>query len=522
MKSIFKTENQKMNAILAVLCISFLLLLLLNHENNKIPSFSQTTEIPEGILTPNKIKTSIGTLRFMDGVPTKKTVDLTYDNLDRMRGVDVYLKCMQAASMRHLIRGPQALGADEYNRVMLLQLDSKSLYLTANTSTLYVNPIINLKETGPLVMEVPSEMTGAINDAWFYYVSDIGPFGPDKGEGGKYLLLPPAYDQEVPEGYHVIRSSTYRLWMLMRMSLENGVKSAKDHIVNNLKIYPLKAQGNPKPMVFIDGSGQDFNTIYSNDFHFYEAIHEVIQEEPLDMIDAETRGLLASIGIEKGKSFSPDKRLKRILNDAVLIGNATARSIVWYPRTAGTINHMNGVQMYPDAESAWMRLFTDQNVFFTGEDGHTMNSDARTMLHFPYSGISPAMSVKAPGKGSDYGLLMLDHKKRPFNGKRTYKLRIPPNPPVKDFWALTIYDSQTRSMLQTDQPTPTIGSQLENMKMEEDGSYIIYFGPKAPKGYENNWLQTIPNKSWFVMLRMFGPTEKWIDQTWRPAEIELI
>jgi hypothetical protein len=166
--------------------------------------------------------------------------------------------------------------------------------------------------------------------------------------------------------------------------------------------------------------------------------------------------------------------------------------------------------------------FTGRNVFFNGADGMTMNSDARVMFYYPYTAVTPAMSKPKEGKGSDYGIAYLDSKKKVFDGSKTYKLHLPPNVPVKSFWAVTIYDPQTRSMLQTSQPFPTVGSQDKGFVKNKDGSYDIFFGPKAPKSKEKNWLETIPGKSWFTILRMYGPLKPWINKTWRPGEIELV
>jgi hypothetical protein len=444
-------------------------------ENNKttqdLKSYAQTTEIPEGILTPNQMETSIGTLKFTDGAPLPETVELIYDNLDRMRGVDVFLKCMPAASVRQLMLGPEELGADNFNKVLIMDglLDSKPLFLTGNTSTLYVLPVFNLKRDGATVIEVPKGMLGAFNDAWFRYIQDVGPLGQDKGAGGNYLLLPPDYEGEIPDGYFTVKSPTYRVWTFMRGSIAKGLEVAVKNVKDNLRIYPLAQKDNPPEMEFISGSGKAYNTIHDNDFNFYEHVNAVIQEEPLDMIDAETRGLLASIGIEKGNEFNPDERMKRILTDAVAIGNATARSIVWYPRVSGSVDNMKGIQIYPETNSAWMMGWVDKNVFFNGKDGHTMNSDARTTFYYPYTAVTPAMAVTIPGVGSDYGIAYVDAEKKPFDGAKTYKIHIPANPPAKDFWALTIYDNQTRSQLQTDQKYPTVGSQTEGIKMNEDG-----------------------------------------------------
>jgi hypothetical protein len=188
-------------------------------------TYAQTTKIPEGILTPDQVETSIGMLKFFDGAPLPETAELVYDNLDRMRGVDVFLKCMPAASVRQLMLGPESLGADAYYKVPIFDklMDSKPLFLTGNTSTLYVLPSLNLIETGPMVLEVPPGMLGAFNDAWFRYMQDVGPLGQDKGAGGSYLVLPPDFEGDIPDGYFIVQSPTYRVWTFMRGSIANGI-----------------------------------------------------------------------------------------------------------------------------------------------------------------------------------------------------------------------------------------------------------------------------------------------------------
>jgi hypothetical protein len=467
------------------------------------------------------VKTSIGTLRFLDGAPYPKTAEKVYDYIDTMRGVDAFLKGIPGASLHGLVEGSHSIGAVECHQVVIFDklMDSKSLYLTANTSTMYVLPVLDLKRDGPTVVEAPPNVLGMINNAWFRYVSDIGLAGPDRGKGGKYLVLPPGYKGKVPDGYFVVRSKTYDHWLLIRGSIADGLDAAKKSITDNLRIYPLSKKDNPPKMEWISGSGKAFNTIHANDYTFYEHVNDIIQKEPLEMLDPETRGLFASIGIEKGKPFAPDARMKKILTDAVAIGNAATRSMVWYPRTDGI---MKGIEVYPGQESAWLMGWVDKNVFFTGKDGKTMNSDARTHFHYGYTGVTPAMALTRAGAGSDYGIAYVDSEGEPFDGSETYRLRLPANPPAKDFWALTLYDPQTRSMLQSSQALPTLGSQTKGIKKNKDGSYDIYFGPKAPEGFENNWLATVPGKGWFVALRLYGPLQPWIDQVWRPGEIELV
>lgn len=494
-------------------------------EEPTVGTYSQTTNIPEGILTPDVVETSIGTLNFFDGTPSTETVQLVYDNLDRSRGIDAFLKGVQGASIRELIEGPKSIGADvKFNDILIFEglMDSKQTFLTGNTSTLYIIPTLDLKKNGPMVVEAPPGLLGGFNSAWFEYISDIGVFGPDKGKGGKFLVLPPGYEGEIPTGYFVVKSPTYKVWNFMRVNIADGLEKAVKATKETVKVYPLSMANNIPEMNFINGSNKSFNTVHHNDFSFYEEINKTIQEEPLEMLNPETRGLFASIGIEKGKPFAPDARMKKILTDAVAIGNATIRSIVWSPRTSGSVDNMEGIQIYPDSNSAWMMGFLDKNVFFNGQDKMTMNSDARDFFYYCYTVVTPAMAVSIPGKGSDYGIAFVDADKNAMDGSKTYKVHLPPNVPVNNFWAFTLYDTQTRSQLQTDQTRPSVGSQTDGFKINADGSMDVYFSPKPPKGYENNWLQTIPGKSWFTILRMYGPLEPWLNKTWRPSEVELV
>ena len=310
-------------------------------------------EVLDSISTPDAVETSIGTLKFLDGAPTAETAQKVYDYLDTMRGVDAFLKGMPGASVQALIKGNHQLGAKQAHQVMIMDklMDSKSLFLTGNTSTMYVIPTLDLKRDGPTVFEAPPGMLGAFNDAWFRYMQDIGPAGPDKGKGGKYLVLPPGYEGDIPGGYFVVKSRTYNVWVFMRASVAKGLDVAAKNVRENLRIYPLSKKDNPPEMEFISGSGVAFNTVHPNNYLFYEHLNEWIQEEHIGMLDPETRGLFAAIGIEKGKPFRPDERMKKNLTDAVAIANAAARTIVWHPRTEGT---MEGIEVFPGTNSAWL------------------------------------------------------------------------------------------------------------------------------------------------------------------------
>ncbi len=478
------------------------------------PKMKMTTDIPEAITTPDSVETRLGTLKFFDGFPDDSTTQKVYENLDFMRGVAAFLNAMPGASAEALRTGWGSQGADNNRTVLIMEnlMDSKSLYLTPNTESIYSMMWLDTSK-GPLVIETAPNVLGVIDDHWFRYVADFGNAGPDKGKGGKYLLLPPGYSGEVPEGYIVLRSSTYGNLSFWRGFLDNGgTKTAVENTKKFHKVYLLSEAKNPPPMKFINVSGKELNTIHANDFHFYEELNAIVQYEPNEALNPETLGLLAAIGIEKGKKFAPDARMKKILTEAVAVGNATARAITFRPR-------MEGVYYYPDRK--WFTSFPGGSYEFLTQPG-VRNLDGRVLFHYYATGITPAMAMKMVGIGSQYAAATTDSEGKPLDGRKTYKIHLPPNIPAKNFWSFVAYDSQTRSMLQTDQQFPSISSLKKGVVINADTSVDVWFGPTAPKGHEANWVQTVPGKSWNVILRLYGPEQAWFDKTWKPGDVELV
>jgi hypothetical protein len=356
-----------------------------------------------------------------DGLPDKDTVDKVYDNLDFMRGVEVFLNTMPGASLVAMRHGYRDIGAvDGPVAIFETLMDSKSLWLTPNTETVYAASWLDLKN-GRVVVESPPNTLGVVDDFWFRYITDLGNAGPDKGKGGKFLFLPPGYTGNVPEGYFVFKSATYGNWFATRGFLVNGdTKPAVENFKKHLRIYPLAQAANPPQPKFINVSGNAHNTIHANDYRFYEEINELVQEEPNEAIDPETLGLLASIGIEKGKPFAPDTRMKKILSDAAAVGNATARSILY-------ANRDKQVFLYPN--STW------EVGFIGGSHEFQINGvrllDARTRFFYYATGITPAMVAKMVGIGSQYLVNSRDAQGNYFDGGKNYTLRIPANLPVR-------------------------------------------------------------------------------------------
>ncbi|TLU83898.1 MAG: DUF1254 domain-containing protein [Chlorobium sp.] len=515
--------------------------------------------LPPSITTPDKVETRIGTLNFKYGMPSQDTLDKVYENLDFTHAFETFVNTMQGVNTHGLHRGFLDAGVKDNELILFPELiDTKSLFLTANEDTVYVGGFLDLTH-GPMVLEVPPKLLGAINDYWGRWVIDIGGPGPDRGLGGKYLILPPGYDGPLPEGgFFVAQARTRHLLLFSRMFMQNNdPKPASEDIRRSMKVYPYKAGGigtsfaaflhgdahlspitPPPETVFHNCSGKVMNTIAPNDFSYFEWLNEVVQMEPANSLDPELMGAIAAIGIVKGKPFAPDARMKKILNQAVEVANATSRSLFMNPRDPSWY-------YYPG--STWMPL----TLFVSGYDfeappsivlgpvhngmrtpeGVTVipstgyrNLDTRTCFFYGVMCVSPAEAMRMTGIGSQYLTATRDSNKQYFEGAKTYKLTLPKGIPASMFWSLTLYDSQTRSMLETPQRYPRAGSQgfpTPASLPGTNGSTTVYFSPEQPAGVpRGNWIQTVPGKGWFVMLRLYGPLEPFFDKTWRPSEIE--
>lgn len=528
-----------------------------------LPAAQTAPPTPPTISTPDKVDSSIGPLQYKDGAPSKETVAKAYDFLDLMHGVEAFVNAYQGASVSAIFKGMADAGIPNNTALIFSELmDAKSLFLTANADTIYF--WVNLDATkGPIVVETPPFSLGVVDDMWFQWVTDFGLPGPDRGEGGKYLFVPPDYKGELPAGgYYVQKMRTTRATLLGRSFLEkDDPKPVVALIKKTLKVYPYlpggfgtsigsALEGNatlartpdhkldweflrPKePVAFTEGSGKVMNTVPPSDFSYFEMLNDLVQKEPAGALDPEIMGSLAAIGIVKGKAFNPDARMKKILIDAAAIGNAAARTLnfKWRPSDGG--------YYYPD--STWFNpLFLGgynmetppPEVSATGvitpnppTGARTLN--VRTAMFFGYTFITPAMIMRLTDIGSQYLIQTVDPAGEFFDGSKTYKVTLPNDIPAGKFWSFTVYDNQTRSMLDTPQRYPRAGSQsypTPAAATNSDGSTTVYFGPSKPSGIgDGNWVQTDPRKGWFTILRLYSPLEPFFTKAWRPSEIELV
>jgi hypothetical protein len=514
---------------------------------------AKQTKVPTSITTPDRVESRMGTLEFKDGYPSGETAEKIRDELDYIHAVDAFMNSIQGVSLYALRKGFDDVGIKDGDFIYTSELmDSKSLFLTANADTVYFWGNLDLSK-GPLVVEVPPRVLGIFDDFWFRWVGDFGLAGPDKGQGGKYLLVGPGYEGTLPEGgYFVQRSRTNHITVLFRAFLEdNSPAPAVARVKETLKVYPYQAGGfgnsvasylagdaplvkgsAPKTPRLVEGSGLAVNTIPPNDFGHYEMLDALVQMEPAEALDPEIAGQFAAIGIVKGEKFAPDSRMRKILEQAVAFGNAASR-------TLGMGAHPADHFRYYGESSAWWNMLFEGGYAFLNPPPRITKSGvepfpnrgarklhSRTSMFYTATGITPAMVMRLEGIGSQYLIANVDEDGKPLDGAKTYKLVLPKKIPAARFWSFTVYDNQSRSMLQTAQRFPRAGSQsypspaaVPNRK----GSTTIYFSPTRPKDVkEGNWIQTDPTRGWFTILRLYSPLESFFDKSWRPGELEWV
>lgn len=470
-------------------------------------------DVPASVTTPDTVKTDLlGDLKFFDGMPDKGTVRKAYDFLDTSRAAEAFLNGIPAASVYALLQGFKEAGIKPGELGIFEELmDARSLFLTANSTTMYCMTEIDVKD-GPVVAEVPAGVLGPVDDAYFRFVTDIGQTGPDKGKGGKYLFVHRDYSGPVPDSYFVVRTPTYRnLFFFRAFVKDNDLKGTAKSVKAGFRMYPLAQTGSPPQQVFHNLSSKRFNTVHANDFKFFEELNAVIQYEPADAFDPEIVGQFAAIGIKKGQPFAPDARMKKLLTEGAAIGNAAARSISFSPRK-------KSVYFWEDRQ--WTSPFAGLSYEFLNNGERVL--DDRIFFHYIATGITPAMAAPEVGTGSVYAFAAKDSEGRYLDGGKTYKVDMPHPIPFNNFWSFMVYSGQHRSMLETDQKLAGLDSNNPSVKPNVDGSYTMWFGPKPPKGHEGNWIQTVPGKSFNSLLRIYGPLQPWFDKTWKPGDFELV
>jgi hypothetical protein len=268
--------------------------------------------------TSAKIKTRIGKLEFVGGYPTQATIDKAFDQLDVQRATQAYLEFMPMMSLNAILDSfskyydiPNNGDVGVYVEFGIGKVEA--IGLTYNTESVYATAYCDLKESGPMVVETPPNVLGVVDDGWQRWLTDLGNAGPDKGKGGKYLLLPPGYEGKIPGGYFVVKCPTYRNWIMVRGFVEDTGTGNKalDYYRKKFRIYPLDS-GPRQDTKYVSLSFKGGDTTHPRDVSYFDMLNKIVQYEPSSAFTAYELGLLKSLGIEKDKPFAPDARMKKI------------------------------------------------------------------------------------------------------------------------------------------------------------------------------------------------------------------
>ena len=237
-----------------------------------------------GWLCTETLKTRFGGFAFKDGYPAGDTAELLFELQKVSRAVEVYTTQLMRVGERALREGLKVFGATRSNQVVVWEnlMDASTILLTANTETVYAIFHLDLQAQGPTVVEAPAHMLGAIQDGLQRYIADIGPLGADKGQGGKFLVLPPDFKGEPPAGYFVSRALTYAVTVFMRGFQKDGRTDEAVALIKQTKVYPLAKAGAPPAMEFLNGSGKAIDTLFPDDGRFFDLLAKLVDEEPAD------------------------------------------------------------------------------------------------------------------------------------------------------------------------------------------------------------------------------------------------
>jgi hypothetical protein len=441
--------------------------------------------------------------------------DIARHTIER-RAIEAVIWGMPAVNLDLMLQAMIGSAKGKSNQIVYWSRlpDWKNQTLTPNPDVIYLMPFLNTKDAGPMVLEIPPADGGVINgtvmDAWQVPLEDVGPAGVDKGRGGKYLILPPNHSDAVPDGYIVLPSMNYQGYALLRSILQSGSDADVANAVayaKRIKLYPLSQAANPPPTTFVDTIDVVYDSTIPYDLRYFQSLDRVVQMEPWLARDKMMIDMLKSIGIEKGKPFNPDSQTQDVLNSAA----REARALLEI-RYEGMFRPYFDISRWalpamPDYLKASSNGFSDPNAYPVDSRG----------LAFTFAFFTP----KHLGQGQSYLMTLKDREGLNLDGGKSYRLAVPPNAPVSQYWSATVYDRATHGLIRN-MTRSGRGSQSPGLQKNADGSVDIYFGPTAPAGKEANWVPTNPSGQFEVLFRLYGPEKAFADKTWKLPDIERI
>lgn len=454
------------------------------------------------------VETRIGKLEFIKGYPSDETVAKLYNELDFQRACQAYLWGLPMVEMAEWQKAQKDIFKAGPNDFVTYENFTQKLgILTANATTPYMMAFPMLKETGPMVFEIPAGPTaGGLLDFWQRPFSDLGQTGPDKGQGAKYLILGPGHPNMNPEGYIVVRSPHWNVFLGHRV-LHPDPKTAAD-MTKAHKLYPYSEREKPTPTRHISSAGIDWEAFQSRGLKYFTRLASILEVEPVEPRDLMMMAMLRPLGIKPGEKFAPTEDQVAVLEQAVQVGEAMARANSYAKR-------FEGARVWEGRhwEKALFISDTDQDL-----DTHTQ-LDERSSWFYEAIGVTDGMMGKLIGAGQVYLEAQKDSDGDWLDGGKEYKITIPANAPVKQFWSFTVYDNDDRCLIDTG-VLPDKSSRMDIVKNDDD-SVTLYFGPELPKGApEKNWIKTVAGEGWFTYFRFYAPTQPYFDGSWQLPDIQ--
>ncbi|KQU93592.1 hypothetical protein ASD00_23170 [Ensifer sp. Root31] len=458
---------------------------------------------------------------YTKGYLSPDSVTALQKELIFQRAVQTYLWALPALNMYGMKEGSEAKFGKGYNVLPIFKkrLDAKTLITTPNSDVIYGLGYLDLKQDGPMVIEVPPGLQGILDDFFQRpipsegeiggrkWAGDVGLPGPDQGKGGKYLILPPDYEGGIPDGYFTYRSGTYGVFVFWRGFFKDPKQLEEPvNVMEQTRIYPLGKEATAKKMEFPDASGVAVNMLYPQDGAAFDMLARFVEHEYVDPKDFEMRGMAADLGIIKGQAFAPDEEMRKLLDDAAKTASRMAHGLGYGPTS---------LRYYEDRQ--WLNPFST-NADFTADSYNQL--DARSSFFTYAYSTSPGMAINMENVGAKYPNAFRDADGDYLSGDVNYKLTLPKDIPAKIFWSVTVYDPVTGSGLDNGQPFPSLNT-MDKPVQNADGSTDIYFGPKSP-GEGKNWIATIPDQGFFTILRLYGPTKAFFDKSWKPGDLEKV
>ena len=474
----------------------------------------------------------LSNLPFVQNRPTAQTTQSLRDELLFQRATQVYLWAIPLINTLGMQVGSEKAFGSGYNILPIWKdrLNAKTLVTTPNSDVLYAMNYVDLGKEGPLVLEAPPNLQGILLDYWQRpipvdggkFAGDVGLAGPDAGKGGKFLLLPPNYQGVVPQGYYVYRSGTNNVFVFLRGFYSDPANLKPSvALLEQTKIYPLNGQG--KPMQFPNASNVPVNMLPISNGTVFDQLKLLIDREDNHLGDPDWLGMLASIGIVKGQPFKLDPHTREILDQA-------AKTAYKMSRVIGFQEVLKDSSLKIYADRRWINPLdnitppspsTTLDLSWTNVAGGYRDLDARIWFFTNYYAVSPGMISKIPGKGAAYMISFTDSQDKSLVGSNSYILHLPANIPAANFWSVTLYDAANASGLENGQSFPSLGSRNKPIQ-NSDGSTDLYFGPTAPIGKQANWLATPEGKGYFAVLRLYGPTETYLNKSWKPGDFQIL